>query len=135
MEYKTKAKEIISSYLRENRAKALSLEEICSGLSESDIGKSTVYRIVSALVRSGRVKRISDGITRSASYQYIGEGPCREHMHLKCKECGAIIHLEDSISRDFLEGVRILKGFSLDEDSLLMGKCVRCGGGDSRSAV
>ena len=126
MEYKTKAKEQVSSFLRENSGSALSLEKICKAVTDYGIGRSTVYRIVSALVASGQVKRISDGRTRHVGYQYIGEGVCREHMHLKCRDCGAIIHLEDSISRDFLEGVRVLKGFSLDGDSLLLGRCVRC---------
>ena len=135
MEYKTRAKEEICSYLKKNRSIALSLEEICSGLEGSAIGKSTVYRIVSSLVKVGAVKRLSDGISRRATYQFIGDGACREHMHLKCKECGAIIHLEESISRRFLDGVKVLKGFSLDEGNLLLGRCVRCGEGDRHGEI
>ena len=135
MEYRTRAKESICSYLKENRGKALSLEQICEGLKRFEIGKSTVYRIVSSLVKSGRVKRLSDGVSRHVSYQFIGEGSCRAHMHLKCKDCGAIIHLEQSISRDFLKGLRVLKGFALDEDSLLIGRCVRCSAGEVHGDV
>ena len=135
MEYKTKAKEQIYAYLKSNKGISLSLEAICEGLSSYDIGKSTVYRIVSSLVKAGVVKRLSDGVTRHATYQFIGNGACREHMHLKCKQCGAIIHLEDSISRGFLEGVKLLKGFSLDEGSLLLGKCIRCEKGERRGEI
>lgn len=135
MEYKTKAKEKICAYLRKSRGRALSLEEICEGVSSEDIGRSTVYRIVSSLVKSDVVKRLSDGISRKATYQYIGEGACREHMHLKCKDCGAIFHLEDSISRSFLEGVKTLKGFSLDEGCLLLGRCIRCERGEGRGEI
>ena len=126
MEYKTKAKETVTEFLSQNRGTALPLEEICEKLAVFEIGKSTVYRIVSSLVKSGCVRRISDNLSRHVSYQYIGDEGCRLHMHLKCKDCGAIIHLEDSISRSFLEGVKVLKGFSLDEDSLLTGRCIRC---------
>ena len=135
MEYKTRAKEEVAAFLKKNRTRALSLEEISSSLKDIGIGKSTVYRIVSALVCAGEVKRISQGNTRHVGYQYIGGGECREHMHLKCKNCGAIIHLEECISRDFLEGVRVLKGFSLDGDCLLTGRCIRCEKGDNENEI
>ena len=50
MEYKTRAKEAVAAFLKKNRTRALSLEEISSSLKDIGIGKSTVYRIVSALV-------------------------------------------------------------------------------------
>ncbi|MDR2397819.1 MAG: transcriptional repressor [Spirochaetaceae bacterium] len=62
--------------------------------AEVVIGQTTVYRHLERLAAEGKIRKylLSDG--RSACYQYIsGSTDCREHFHLKCEQCGALIHV------------------------------------------
>lgn len=126
MKYNTGKKKQIIDFLSENSNTAFTLEEICEKVAPDGKGKSTVYRIVSELVESAEVKRISDGKTRHCSYQYIGGGECKSHLHLKCRDCGRLIHLDRSMSESFASAVRKSGGFTLEDGCILFGKCESC---------
>ena len=97
MKYTTGKKEAIIAFLSENSAKAFTLEEIAAAITPDGKGRSTVYRIVAELLEEGKVHRYSDGKTRHCTYQYTGT-ECHSHLHLKCRECGKLIHLTDKVS-------------------------------------
>ena len=126
MIYNTEKRTRLLEFLKENYGKALTAEQICDGILGGEGGKSTVYRLISRLVEDGKIQRISDAKTRRVTYQYIGDGSCSEHLHLKCKECGALIHL-DSVTSHILE-TRIFRseGFTLDVGALIYGRCEAC---------
>ena len=125
MTYNTDRRGEIISLLSSESDKAFTTEEICKRII-TEGGKSTVYRIISDLTAKGIIKKLSDPNTRHVRYQYLGKRSCAEHLHLKCKECGKLIHL-DGITSHILEK-RILKseGFALDEGALLYGRCESC---------
>lgn len=126
MTYNTAKRNELISFLATNSGQAFTVDDICSNILKDGSGKSTVYRLISKLLEEGAVRRIFDGKTRSATYQYVDTGACSEHLHLKCNGCGKIIHLDDLTSH-ILES-RILKteGFSVDNGALLYGKCGSC---------
>lgn len=126
MKYNTGKREQISRFLRINSAKSFTLEEISKEITSDGHGKSTVYRIVSELVGEGKVRRISDGKTRHCTYQYIGDAECSSHLHLKCRDCGRLIHLKDEISKEFAQVLLSADGFLLDAGAMLFGKCANC---------
>ncbi len=128
MTYNTPMRAQIVSFFEKNADRAYSLEEICSALLSGGHGRSTVYRLVSRLVEAGCVKRISDEKSRHVTYQFVGECGCKEHLHLKCKDCGRLIHLDAEISHAFGDALKKSRGFALDESSLLFGRCKDCGG-------
>ena len=134
MKYKTGKRELIIKFLRINSARAFTLEEISDEIASDGKGKSTVYRIVSELVSNGSVRRLSDGKTRHCTYQYIGDAECASHLHLKCRDCGKLIHLCDEISNEFASALLSLDGFTLEAGSMLFGKCANCKSEDT-SAV
>ena len=129
MTYNTTARTALLSFLKENSECAFTLEEICAEMTEAGHGKSTVYRLVSKLVEAGCVKRLSDGKTRRATYQFIGGEACAQHLHLKCKDCGKIIHLDSKISHALGDAVEKSRGFAIDGGSLLFGRCKECKSG------
>ena len=47
-------------------------------------------------------------------------------MHLKCKGCGRLIHLDEDISKAFEEKILSLGGFAIEEGSFLFGRCREC---------
>ena len=126
MRYTTGNRELILAFLSENAAVSYTLEEICEALTDGGKGKSTVYRLVSELVGEGSIRRLSDGRTRHCTYQYVGKECCHSHLHLKCKGCGRLMHLDDGLSRDFERAVLNVGGFVIEEGTLLFGTCRNC---------
>ena len=126
MKYTTGKRQRIIDFLSKNCQSAYTLEEISSALTEDGKGKSTVYRIVSELVAEGKITRISDGRTRHCTYQYVGGESCHAHLHLKCKGCGRLVHLDEELSRKFERAVLSAGGFMIEEGTLLFGTCKDC---------
>ena len=126
MTYNTEKRTSLISFFEENGEAAYTIDEIVERLSPDGSGRSTYYRLVSKLVEEGAVKRISDEKTRHTTYQYLGNHACGEHLHLKCKECGRLIHLDHSTSHEVEEKIMKIGGFSIDEGAILFGKCKGC---------
>ena len=126
MIYNTEKRTRLIDFLSKNSNNAYTAEEICQSILDDGRGKSTVYRLIAKLVDDGAIHRITDAKTRRITYQYIGSLACSEHLHLKCKECGKLIHLDD-VTSHILER-RILKseGFALDGGAMILGKCEGC---------
>lgn len=131
MRYNTGKRDKILKLLCADSGASYSLEQICEMVLDGTSGKSTVYRIVSELVADGCIRRICDTRTRRVTYQYMGSEECHNHLHLKCKGCGRLIHLDDEISRELEDSVRSVGGFSIDEGALLLGTCHDCSGGEA----
>ena len=125
MTYNTKRREEIIDYFKKHADTAHPLDEICAALTGDGEGKSSVYRIVARLVDDGVLKKISSPKSRHCKYQYLGEH-CSHHLHLKCIDCGRLIHLDAGRSDKLMSAVLSLGDFSLDASSLLMGKCKSC---------
>ena len=126
MTYNTEKKNEIINFFKNGGGQAFSAEDICSAILTSGHGKSTVYRIISRLVDDGVLRRITDVKTRHVTYQYVVAGACREHLHLKCKDCGRLIHLDGEMSRRFGTSILRSEGFTIDFGALLYGRCGSC---------
>ncbi|MBO7304230.1 MAG: transcriptional repressor [Clostridia bacterium] len=126
MTYNTEKRTEILNFFSEARSVSHSAEEICRAILTDGRGKSTVYRIISKLVDEGVINRITDQKTRRVTYQYMNKGACHEHLHLKCKECGKLIHLDDKISEVLEKRIKSLAGFEVDDGAMLYGKCEVC---------
>ena len=126
MTYNTEKRAEIIRLFKKCGGQAFSAEDIATAILNDGHGKSTVYRILSKLVDEGILRRISDGKTRHVTYQYVHIGTCSEHLHLKCKNCGSLIHLDEETSHKL--GISILRsrGFTIDEGALLYGRCKNC---------
>lgn len=127
-EYNTKQKTILINYLKNYRDKQLSINEISEGVKDLGIGQSTVYRQISNLCKDGEIKRFrAEG--KSVVYQYVGkDSHCHEHFHLKCSDCGKLIHLDCHEIMHLKGHIMQEHGFNIDiADSILYGKCEVCG--------
>ena len=132
MIYNTEKRTKVIEFFKRNTASAFTAEEICHSILDGERGKSTVYRILSRLVDDGEIRRISDAKTRRVTYQYVGCGECTEHLHLKCKVCGRLIHLDDVTSHILEKCIFTREGFALDGGALIYGSCEGCRGGRAR---
>ena len=95
MAYNTKQKEAVLACLKELSEGHVNAADIAKHLAKagSKVGLTTIYRQLDKLVDEGTVKKfVTEG--SSACYQYVGDGHCGEHFHLKCESCGKLIHLK-----------------------------------------
>lgn len=132
MRYRTEQRETLQAYLNEHASRQFTIEELASELS-STLGKSTVYRLIREMVESGRVRRFQLGQGRRVVYQYMPQEQCISHLHLKCVECGRMLHLDRSVSEFLSRQILASNRFALDDRmTTLYGRCVRCGKGASQ---
>lgn len=126
--YETESRRAVCEFLRENSDKQYTAEEVASVLSEH-AGKSTVYRLLSRLCEEGAIRRLSREGERSAVYQAIPDDKCLGHLHMKCVECGRLVHLNEAETRR-IAGVAVGRGFALDtKRTMVYGLCGDCAGG------
>jgi Fur family ferric uptake transcriptional regulator len=92
------------------------------------IGKTTVYRHLEKLVEGGKLRRYFLEGGESACYQFINDdAKCREHFHLKCENCGELIHLDCDVLEDVATHVRKDHGFQINPlKTVFYGTCGRC---------
>lgn len=125
--YKTEGRERLISFLSSNPDMHFTAEEICVHVNGSLCCQSSLYRNLNNLCEDGYVRKFKSEGQNKSVYQYIGNGSCRDHFHLKCLMCGCIMHLECDISEQMREHIEEHHGFMIDSGrSILYGYCKDC---------
>lgn len=128
--YKTKQKESILTYLSSLNGKHFRISDIINHFDDTNksISSATIYRYIDFLVNKGIVKKYNIDGSSSACFQYVGEGTyCNEHFHLKCNECGELIHLDcDSIQNLFNHLFENHNFYINMNKTVFYGKCEKC---------
>lgn len=129
-EYNTRQKEKLLKYLKENASRAFTVDEIVADMKQRGdaVGKTTVYRHVEALNRTGNVRRIAPESGGSAEYQFVPDAEaCGHHFHMRCGECGELFHVDCRLFEDLSRHMQQDHGFVIDaRKTVLMGICRRC---------
>lgn len=127
--YNTKQQERLWDCLARNADRPLTIEETLDDIrreSGTSPGKSTAFRLMTKWVQEGRVLRTVSGRGRRFVYQLAGCGNLPPHLHLKCVDCGRLIHLDSAESEALLRRIRDSSGFQVDEErTILFGRCSR----------
>lgn len=130
LSYNTKQSKMVFDILLENKDRHLTADEIFEKLriSGESVGKTTIYRHLEKLCASGEVRKFTGGDGDSACYQYAGKNvECREHYHLKCTECGKLIHAECKFLSELSAHIYNEHGFKVDGSrTVLYGVCGDC---------
>ncbi len=126
--YQTKQQEAIEALFSKRPEECLTAEDAYYTLREDglEIGKTTVYRTITRLCRSGRLRRyVPHDSGQAALFQF---NPCQEsHMHIRCIHCGTLAHLHCEEVEAFSQHLSRHHGFMLDEgQTILYGCCERC---------
>jgi Fur family ferric uptake transcriptional regulator len=89
---------------------------------------TTVYRYLDKLAGEQRIMKYVADKGEKAVFQYVDEGRhCREHLHLKCVQCGRIYHLDCHFMDEVRAHLMAEHGFTLQcEGSVLYGLCRHC---------
>ncbi len=109
----------------ENSDDHISAEEIYAQVTAKypNVNISTVYRTLELLKRLGLVTETDLGGGR-VRYHPVEKG---HHHHLVCRECGAIIDLDESVLSSVKDVLLRKYGFIADLRHLaVFGRCVNC---------
>ena len=127
--YKTKQRELILNFLKNNQNKHICVDDIIDNLkSQGDpVGKSTAYRYMDKLVEQGIVKKYVLEGQSSAYYEYLNSVDCVNHYHMKCLKCAKLYHVECSHLSEMSIHIKSHHNFNLDISKItLYGHCVEC---------
>ena len=125
MTYDTGKRERIIALLKNNPERAFTVKEIADRLLPDGRGTSTVHRIVASLQSEGALRLVASENKGAPRYQYLGHG-CSHHLHLVCRECGALSHLDKETSHALEEKIMHTSGFAVEGGALLLGVCRKC---------
>ncbi len=136
-QYQTAGREALVDFLSSHPDQQFSVGELCLSVNgDSARGKSSIYRRLDELCRSGEVLRTQSDSGREGLYRYIGSRcDCAGHFHETCTVCGAIRHLTCADADEFAAHLLKKHGFAIDRKlSVLYGICADCrraAGGDA----
>lgn len=131
MGYSTKQSRVIENVLKENSNRHMTADEIFEKLKSDGegVGKTTVYRHLEKLYSDGVVRKFIGGDGDSACFQLAEPdgGNCKLHYHLKCVECGKLIHAECDFLNELSDHILNEHGFTIDgSKTVLYGICSEC---------
>ncbi len=125
--YKTKQRELILSYLKNNSHRCLSAEDIIEGIStpEKKASKATVYRCLELFEKEGYASKFVSPRGDGAIYRYSGD--CGEHFHLRCTVCERTVCADCGFINRMQEHFYNHHGFTVSKNqTIIYGLCKTC---------
>ena len=125
--YKTRQRDALMDFFKENRDKCFLAKDIIKH-SEVELGEATVYRCLNKFAEEGILKKFITPGSGGALYQYNdGCDKCKSHFHLKCVNCGVLVHMDCSFMDTMKSHIEAEHGFSVDNSiTTLYGICRDC---------
>ncbi|ONI39762.1 hypothetical protein AN639_05740 [Candidatus Epulonipiscium fishelsonii] len=124
MRYNTQNKQLILEYIKKNKDKYVSVNDIQQELINqgNNINKSTIYRYIDQLLSEKLILKYT--AEKKAYFKYIEDNEsCHTHLHMKCKRCGLVVHLPT----DLLSSIEESNQFKVEyETSIVQGICNLC---------
>ena len=128
--YQTRQGEQILAYLSGLNGKHVTADDVILHFESIGIriGRATVYRHLDRLVQNGKVRKYTFENAQSACYQFVdNQIACSRHLHLKCKECGKLFHVEADILDVIADTLMKECAFEFDSsNTVFYGKCKEC---------
>ena len=128
--YNTKQKSAIMNCIKKSKDKHFTVDDVCEILVKSgdSVGRTTVYRYLQSLSQEGILRKYAASQGESVCYQYVGEqNDCPEHFHLKCEQCGKLIHMECDEMNELVKHINSHHGFCLNPlKTVIYGTCEEC---------
>ena len=128
--YQTKTKQSILDYFYNHSHTAVTVADLDLFFNQENtpIDRSTIYRCLDRLLKQQLVLKFTTDDGKNSFYQYVGQNShCHEHLHLKCTQCGKIIHLDCGFMDEIVTHILTKHDFHLQcESSILFGICKDC---------
>jgi len=127
--YNTKARKYILDFLEKNSEVTVSAADILKYVKTKDnsINQATVYRYLNKLKEEKRVIKFTEAPSKKSVYQIVRNHDCDGHLHIKCVECGRLLHLDCEFMDELKEHLNKNHEFTLKcNGSILYGVCKEC---------
>ena len=128
--YNTKQSRAIIGYIASLGGAHVTAAQIVAHFEKEKvaIGRTTVYRHLDKLTESGKLRKFTTDGVSGACYQYAdAKEICREHFHLKCEDCGELLHLECGALSEIQNHIFDEHAFKINAlKTVLYGKCDNC---------
>jgi len=128
--YRSKGSQIIEQFGKDHMDQSFSAGEIVSYVKESGLklDTATIYRNLDRMSEDGLLLKYKPQDSDSVVYQYVGgHCSCDHHMHMRCRQCGKLIHLECEFASAFMRQVEEEYGFAIEPTiTSLGGLCKEC---------
>lgn len=122
--YKTNKHEIIVELFKNNSNTSFPATVLVDKFSDK-MNKATIYRQLKSLESSNYISKTYNQSTKTYEYQLAND--CKNHLHLKCVNCGRIIHLECHEAKLLIEHINNEHGFTINQyESTFYGLCKEC---------
>lgn len=129
--YSTEKRAKILEYLKNNNDKDVSVKEIENYLLNDiniSVNVTTIYRYLDKLVKDGAILKHTNENGNGTTYQYASlKQQCHSHLHIKCSNCGKIIHMNCDFMDELKSHIYQHHRFILEcKTSMLYGLCEAC---------
>ena len=128
--YRSKGSQIIEQFSKDHADQSFSAGEIVSHVKREGIkiDPATIYRNLDRMSEDGLLLKFKPQDSDAVVYQYIGgHEHCDHHMHMRCRQCGKLIHLECEFAQSFMKQVEEEYDFSIEPTiTSLGGLCKDC---------
>ena len=128
--YKTNNRTKIMDFLKSNVSRTVSVKDIDAHMRSLDcpVNMTTIYRYLDKLEKDGDVMKYVSEHGEKATYQLVERShKCDSHLHLKCTDCGNVIHLDCHFMDEFAGHIASDHGFALQcKNSVIYGLCQSC---------
>jgi len=128
--YSTEKRTKILEFLKINSEKDVSVKEIENYLNNDvniSINVTTIYRYLDKLVKDGAILKHTNENGNGTTYQYATLHQCHSHLHIKCSNCGKIIHMNCEFMDELKNHIYQHHRFILEcRTSMLYGVCDAC---------
>ena len=90
--------------------------------------ESTIRRLFTKLEQDGNVMKYTGEHGEKATYQLVErDHHCDSHLHLRCTDCGSVIHLDCHFMDEIAGHIASDHGFALQcKNSVIYGLCQNC---------
>lgn len=130
--YNTKQRDELIGYLQSVPGEHVTVSDIEEHFTKSGskLGTTTIYRHLEKMVDEGIVKKYVLDSNMPSCFEYIANhNECRQNgcTHLKCTNCGKLIHLHCDILRATESHIYEEHGFRMDMTrTVIYGLCKEC---------
>lgn len=128
--YVTRPRNLILEYITSQKDRQFSATDVYNFLlsRKCQVNLVTVYRNLDKMLQEGILLHYKYTDQNCSMYQYAEKAEnCENHLHLKCKKCGKVIHLECSFMEEISRHLMEHHGFQIDcKESAITGICEAC---------
>lgn len=128
--YRTKSKDAIMEYLQTHTEHSFSAYDVREYMQENGIqvNLTTIYRNLDKLTENGEIMKYKTAEDECCRYQCVKpHAHCSEHIHMQCRECGKILHMECHFMEELKKHLFEHHKFTIEcTNSVLMGLCENC---------